>query len=334
MTEPPKYNNFEEKKAYFEIIKINDFETLWDKLGKINFEAIYRGVSSSLYKIFSSQHRFIIENDLSNDNNELLITRELFKHVLKLSYLNDLFCETQRTVGNIRLDSTINDTTSVSHKTIKLKYTFFLFSILQHYKAIAPLVDFTSNFQKALFFATDNVNESTYSDENNIKNYVSVYILNKGRIIKNKVNKSAHGKLTNPQRLKWMIEAWFKDAIELADSFFIDNCHYINDELHLFEDDEFIENINLIVQEGKFIFYKLNGKRSLEEVYKKAYGDKILSFEIHKKLIPEIILSLTEKKITHNTMYPDMQMDVKKCFEDSKNAILSSELNINNTIPL
>jgi len=140
----PKYKTFTEKSNHFNIIKIesiDDFHKIYSEHQKS--QGIYRGISTSSYKIFTSKQR---EFFLTSTNKDYL---SLLKND---KYIQEYF------------------------KIAKIPMTDFSFySLLQHYGKPTPLIDFTRNFSKAMFFALDEID--TNKCKNEIDNYFSIFFI-------------------------------------------------------------------------------------------------------------------------------------------------------------
>lgn len=153
-----EYTSIEKKKIAFgkffsEIDAIQEFHMLYDSL-KEKDHAIFRGVNEAKYKIFSSlQRKFQIE----------AINR--IKYQDQFSFMNQ---EIQELEGSKVLPK--------YYKSLGTPITDYLYmSFLQHYSAPTTFIDFSENIDKALYFATRDIEYSYPTDNKTISNYVSLY---------------------------------------------------------------------------------------------------------------------------------------------------------------
>ena len=153
-----EYTSIEKKKTAFgksccEIDAIREFHMLYDSL-KEKDHAIFRGVNEAKYKIFSSlQRKFQIE----------AINR--IKYQDQFSFMNQ---EIQELKGSKVLPK--------YYKSLGTPITDYLYmSFLQHYSAPTTLIDFSENIDKALYFATKDIEYYYSTDNKTISNYVSLY---------------------------------------------------------------------------------------------------------------------------------------------------------------
>ena len=110
-----------------------------------HYPYIFRGVGDAKYKIFSSAQRDWNINDMAQWANKSY-----------LEYVNDLV----KKASGLPLLSKV-------FKYYKLHHTqtdFPTLSILQHYGAPMPLIDFTYNLDVALYFSTEFCNPSNCSN--------------------------------------------------------------------------------------------------------------------------------------------------------------------------
>lgn len=152
----PIYNTFEEKADFFNHIKIDTADVLdthIKNLLMIENNCIFRGVHEAKYKLYTSVQRE-------------WITKGLGRHIT-LDFLVENLIRTIR--QNKMLEKYFKSLNIYPNDLLYL-------SLLQHYGAPSPLLDFSLNIKFALFFATDNVMWSNSSNDN-IEDYISVYYL-------------------------------------------------------------------------------------------------------------------------------------------------------------
>jgi hypothetical protein len=335
MNKIPKYQTLDEKSKHFNIVKvetIDDFKHILTNHKKT--KGIYRGVSESNYKIYSSLQRKIIETDLQD------------KFCIK-DYLN-----------NFRQNKILGRYFDIFKiKPSKLS----IYSYLQHFRAPTPFIDFTSNIEKAIFFAIEKHKPDTCVEQGLIGNYFTIFYINNDDL----------DLIEIPDVLKS-----FKDCKRSTHNFISKYEDYTNQILESHIDDifsnntlnlflirhyeEFVDlyniynNIRIVAQEGLFIhndfldkpleealkfFFKratqyvaselddidnpsiiAKNEKYMNELEKnKKYQLRlerniITSFEINKSLICEIRKCITLQK---EDIYPDPENLCWQIFEDS-----------------
>jgi hypothetical protein len=149
----PVYKSFSDKAANFKVEKIDTLENVSElRFSHENSLGIYRGINSSAYKIFTSLQRQIILNDLS---------------------------------GRFSLEAYING--ARQHNILKRYFETLqiapsklsIYSLLQHYGAPTPFLDFTTSFEKALYFAIENFDQSKFVPDKTIGDYFSIFFIEK-----------------------------------------------------------------------------------------------------------------------------------------------------------
>jgi len=158
------YKSFEEKGEFFKFgnMKIDndkDFnhytQLLMVQYSKEDF--IFRGLSNAKYKLFNSAQRFweIINPDRVHD--DVAYDNFIIEMISKCKKWN------QGTVTNILKTYNVDEKNSIAY-----------LSFMQHFGIKTPLLDFTKNPNKALFFAVHDIQDFKESD-NEIDNYFSIY---------------------------------------------------------------------------------------------------------------------------------------------------------------
>lgn len=174
MADIPIYKTLEEKSKLFEK---NDFFVIdtkaqldnWFEFYSSNFKKehsvdfIFRGMSDAKYKLFTSAQRFWI-----TDNMEQWKPNYEYK-----DFIEDLVSKAK---ANPLLRK-IFDLYGYSNS----ERDFPLLSLLQHYGAPSPVLDWSYNINCAAFFAIDGVKRNL-SAGNSIENYVSVYSIHKKKL--------------------------------------------------------------------------------------------------------------------------------------------------------
>lgn len=150
-----QYTDFEEKKNLFHTyIRIDDFNGLRSFLDDHSKEGdwIFRGLSEAKYKIYSSaQRHWIMQDEIVQANYETSYNGFIEGIISKMKSSDKLM------EYLAKHDIPCND--------------FLLLSILQHYKEISPLVDFTLDPYMSLYFAADD----RKTLDGGLGDYISIY---------------------------------------------------------------------------------------------------------------------------------------------------------------
>lgn len=149
-----KFQYLEQKEPITRESEFNDFFCT-DNGQKKEFvkSSIFRGVGEAKWKIFSSCQRAFLSGKVYGDNQSLFIEREV--SCLESSVLPDYY------------------------KKLGIQETVFLcLSFLQHYGAPTTLIDFSTNYEVALWMAVSNI-QYTNNGGDNIDDYFSLYWIDK-----------------------------------------------------------------------------------------------------------------------------------------------------------
>jgi hypothetical protein len=331
----PTYKDFDEKSENFKICKVETIDHYHELVNRqAKLKGVYRGISSSNYKIYTSLQRRIILSDL--------------KESFQLSeYIN-----------NFRKNELFKN----YFKTLRVEPSkLSVYSLLQHYGAPTPFLDFTYNFEKALYFAIEKFDILKYEEKGTIDDYFSVFFIEQSDLKLIEIEEVIRGlKALKESSAKLMTnypDAKYEDLIGIVDRIFgIKTCNVFL----ISHREEFLDiynaynNIRIVAQEGLFIHNDYDDRpleKALkdffleatirigselddstdpkiiaenEEYYKRLEKNRIFqkrlekniihSFEIKKELIPEIKKNF---KLTNDDMYPDTDKLCQKIFEDS-----------------
>lgn len=130
---------------------IKSFESDKDKF-------LYRGMNNASFKMYSSSQRYWLSKYLSSDSDKY------FDFIIHL------------------IDNTYDKPDVKKYmKSENVQYNeFFILALMQHFGLPSPLIDFSLEFWKAMFFATDNALTNWIDDgSDSLCNYISVYMLPK-----------------------------------------------------------------------------------------------------------------------------------------------------------
>lgn len=323
------YSSFEDKSEHFNITRIETIDDFTELLNAHkNQLGIYRGVSSSTYKMFTSLQRTIQYNQ-DNFIDELI---KLFKSNLILkNYFNSL--------------------------KIKLSY-LSIYSFLQHYGVPTPFLDFTKSFKIALFFAINKFDLSSHIDKGLIDDYFSIFFIESNDLELLDISNVLEGLGKLKKQMSFLYSSYmthFDDRVDNFVDFFLkqstQNVFLINDNENCKDIYNIYNNIRIVSQQGIFLhngysndpleialkkFFKSasmpdssafdldhlseetiqDNRRILirnQEFQKRLEGNIIQSFEIKKSLIPRINHLIP----SYEMIYPDSE---KLCLEIFKNS--------------
>lgn len=246
----PKYNTFDEKSKHFNIVKIDnidDFKSFYEKQKLL--KGVYRGVSSSLYKIYTSKQREYF-NSTSN--------KDYIASLKKNKYIQEFF-----RFANIP----------------KTELTYY--SILQHYGKPTPLIDFSYNFSVALFFAMERISRTQSTNSTGFDNYFSLFFISDSDLdlidASSQLKGASKYNMKNNDYFQNYEDYSYEKILEGTDSLI--NIS-LRDVYFLRHDESYrrIVNVNnnnrIIMQEGVFLFNNLK-QYPLEESLKRFLKEEI-----------------------------------------------------------
>ena len=207
-------------------------------------------------------------------------------------------------------------------------------SLLQHYGAPTPLLDFTHGLNIALYFALDGMKNA--SSNNDIDNYFSLYIIDRnkcGNELVDIVSVLDHGLENGTAMLeelkaqypntsldysllkdvdkytKWIKQDGTNDGLCKMDCGFLDNP-LNSSTISMIETNEILywSNINIIAQKGCFVFYTKDDE-PLEQYFggTNTYLPKLKCINIHKSLASYIKKKYLQG-LSKNDIYPDINI--------------------------
>jgi len=294
------YTSFEEKDKYFKFggIKIDndkDFDhythLLMIQYSKKDF--IFRGVSEAKYKMYNSAQR--IWNSINNE--ETVVNEEEYdRFIIKL--MTECKKWNSGTIPNL-----------LNTYNIKINNSIAYLSFMQHFGLPTPLIDFTKNPNKAIFFAVDSLPDYYKKSLHEIDNYFSIYYTYQNNrayeIFSDVFDKNRQNKLEG--------EFDYEDVTK-------NGTILLSDSRTEFK---IVNNIRIANQEGIF-FYNCSPYLSLEAQYK-GFSDLLLEkvgidkakkmlvhdtfsgcFNIHKRYALHMKKTLNAMGITKEYIYPDI----------------------------
>jgi len=296
----PVYTNKVEKVEYFDIVHIASMKELNDKLESIRKEEyFYRGVNNSLYKIFSSYHRYLFETEYP-----LVDERSLGdSKILNSQFEEQIFNETFRSTLEELKSKQENEDDYLVVGNLYQKYLFLAMSKLQHYAKRSFLIDFTIDPLVALFFAVYKHQDAEqvsvmYFPKSDI-NYISFDHKHNSEIELLVESNKVFEDLNNERILK---AQFFKVARHFLYSPIVLSIEFGEISIGNFRQEK---------QMGCFICYNPHLFNSplenrivsgFENPANRVSKTKITSVDIDKKLIPEIKYLLFEKGYTEKSL--------------------------------
>jgi hypothetical protein len=174
MANIPVYNSLEEKRKFFKnddffiIDKKVDLDRWFDFYSSSSKEEqptdfIFRGMSDAKYKLFTSAQRFWIIDNME----------QWRPHYSYQDFIQDL-------VNKAKQNPLLKRVFELYGYRIG-EEDFPILSLLQHYGAPSPVLDWTYNKYCAVFFAIDGV-QRKFNAGNLIDNYISIYSIHKKRL--------------------------------------------------------------------------------------------------------------------------------------------------------
>lgn len=249
---------------------------------------VYRGLNDASFKNYTSVQRWLFTNDYGETDFTRLIGNEINALRKDENYCNYL------TAHQLGFDE------------------WHALSFLQHYGGYTPCLDFTKDFNMALFFATY---KASPANENPLSRYVSIYYMNypcEFDIYEMHSNSAQNAdKLVADYQGPYQIDyseirnklttmpfnnlfSTFKD--EQRPYMAIDNDVWIMDAPHIgINEQHAITNNNIVNQNGCFAV-----NFSTKQPYEHG---KLWCVDINKDLIPEIKTILKSKGIDESAVY-------------------------------
>lgn len=338
-----EYGSFIQKSNFFDQQKIETKEQVDELLEKFKDtkNVLFRGQRESKWRLYSTLQRFWIW-DKMNENGEVYPT--FLKGIIengRKNYENQI----SAILKEINVDS-LNDISVLGY--------------LQHHNCPTPLLDWTYNFQTALFFGVDGL--ENYDSPREIDKYFSVYFIEEEHFdsggMRTFLNESLQtvgeqlklgliAQIAKDEEQQKEMESHFKER-----SFFDKNKlngaglvkhmtkveHMVNIPLSFFSDNDFESGIafsltnseNIKRQEGVFT-WNAHFSKPLEVIGNEQYSEAKLESEpddyrfcecynIKKDLTDYIVQKLSEANISKATMYPDKDIDARHIYDSNKKA--------------
>lgn len=325
-----EYSNLDEKDVVFKHIVVDTKEDLEKCLSsedcKISehYEGkqfIYRGVNEAKYKMYTSAQREWIVREWERSGITFI---DFIASVLNGLKKNNFFNEFYKSMNVI-----VND--------------LLCMAFLQHYGAPAPLLDFTTDINKALYFATEDF-KYPVTGSDSIDNYISLYVLKlnnyvpsidellydgikNGKIALENFFKEYPNIPVNAEileRINKLIE-WKAGNGVLNETYkfkveYIPNPNDMKPVKSILNERLFYSNPNIIAQSGCFIL-NTSEKQPLEEyIHSNDNVHDIVCLDIHKSLCDYIKKSRLAG-ISRSTLFPDFNETAKQSYNAFKECL-------------
>jgi FRG domain-containing protein len=272
---------------YFKIDQASQFKQWYDEM-KLLMTAnrlgnFFRGIGEARFKLYNSAQRFWMQNNLMQ-------LEAISKPILYIRMVQDM-------VDAAKKQDLFKKAFDYYGLTAE-QTDFPILSILQHYGAPTPLMDWTYNLDVALFFAVEQAKHFERDDD--IENYMSVY-----RIVKSDQSTFIKSNLQ-------VVSGNVFPSITFLGTTWPDTVYYISD----FEvkDQRQIKplttfyNLNILPQEGLFIFNPLETDPLEKIAVRKSPASMIICYNINKDLAEMVRLTINKNGINQSFIYPELKI--------------------------
>jgi hypothetical protein len=277
---------------------------------------IYRGMTEAKYKLLTSSQRLWISYEMNQWANKNYI-----------DFISDLV---DKANGNTLINNVFK-----LYNYSRSDREFPILSLLQHYGAPTPLMDWTYNNNVAFFFATNGLKKKEEPKEK-IDDYFSVYRINKKKYKKELLNIIDF----IPKKLYPDIKS-FNNFGDINSIFYISDFERKGESTgekrpfrHLMirtnKPLTSVYNQNIIPQEGLFIFNPFSQK-TLEDIFntdlnKDGWNLALKPFDcfnIHKDLAEYLRRKIDVRfKINKSFIYPNLNDEARKIKESTLNGLI------------
>lgn len=336
MADLPIYKDLNSKKAFFSngdkssfIVNTKSELDKWfldveqdeNKTSEIDATAwIYRGTTEAKYKLLTSSQRLWISDEM--------------KQWASKSYI-DFISDLVKNAGENTIIKKVFDLYNYSTHDRE----FPILSLLQHYGAPTPLMDWTYNNNVAFYFATDGLKKKEQPKED-IDNYFSIYRINKRQYKRELLNVidftsdlpdvKTFNEFGDESGNKKSNTIFYISDFERKGESTGDKKAYSKLMIRTAKPLTSVYNQNIIPQEGLFIFNPFSEK-TLEEIFntdlnKSGWNLALTPFDcfnIHKDLAEYLKRKIDKKhKINKSFIYPNLNDEAKKIKEKTLNDLI------------
>jgi hypothetical protein len=329
----PAYSSQEEKEKYFSLKIINSKEDFYEFMSSsfIKFhsgQGVWRGLPESRYKLYNSLQRENLKNR-------------------KLNSIEDVYDFIIQSTNKLKDWNKGLIPKYFSNYGIENPHVYAKLSILQHYGCVTPLLDWTRNPYKALFFAIQQKRNNSMKiainflkerfhhsmleshKKDKIGNYFSIYFFNKEHPYYKLNSKTIYeAPLYNKDLDNEQFWEFVKNGEYLRGEISSSPIHRIDDSVNDKVNHYTKSNYNITAQSGLFIInadpylpleeailHRINSpiiKRNVDDPineWEDRNKENLICFDIHKKFIPVILeaLNSNEVNITKQTLFPDFK---------------------------
>lgn len=302
------YNTLDEKKQFFKTAEVTTFDELMSLATALTEKGhyVFRGINEAKYMLYSSAQ--VRTEALLSQEDYVTIIDNAIRFVRQSGFLMDY------------IRSCSEDETD-----------FQILALMQHYGCGTPILDYTTDFDSALFFATDRQGASYPKPslkDKSINDYISIYFFDLNdpnhcsvqqftergvedvRVLDAEARKD-YGEIYKGISLETQNSFYYLPFAEMAK---LDNGglfsvlghsngiieYDLNGKRVVYD----IDNERVDAQDGLFLFNGLS-KTSYEEAAKNWYSDiENYCINIHKSIEGDIINYLNKKGINRTTIYP------------------------------
>jgi hypothetical protein len=336
MADLPIYKNLNEKKTFFSngekpsfIINTKSELDKWfvdleqDEKQESEIDAtawIYRGTTEAKYKLLTSSQRLWINDEM--------------KQWASKSYI-DFISDLVKNAGDNTIIKKVFDLYNYSAH----EREFPILSLLQHYGAPTPLMDWTYNNNVAFYFATDGLKKKE-QPKDDIDNYFSIYRINKRKYKRELLNVidftndlpdiKTFKELGDERGNKKSNNIFYISDFERKGESTGDKKAFSKLMIRTVKPLTSVYNQNIIPQEGLFIFNPFSEK-TLEEIFnpdlnKSGWNLALTPFDcfnVHKDLAEYLKRKIDKRhKINKSFIYPNLNDEAKKIKEKTLNDLI------------
>jgi hypothetical protein len=273
----------------------------WEQFSKTRkYKAYFRGMSEAKYKLFSSAQRLWMSEQME----------EKKRQAPGLDYKDFVIKFVEAALNDDTLLAKVFDLYGIKGTCRE----FPCLSILQHYHAPTPLLDWTYNFKVALFFAAEHVKAPAMIATNELDDYFAIYVITEEtyRVTDIEYKESVASCFPPPTENAHTGQLYRLTDVNLDVPFKIDEANPFKDKLMVT-----IYNQHIIPQEGLFIFNP-HPELSMDDLFNEEYIKDIpvnetnlphssfMVYNIHKSLGEYVKEKIAAEGYTKDYIMPDL----------------------------